>query len=260
MAFIERVEYIIGPYSALYGRNSFTGVLNIITKEGKDIRGFIADMTYEVPYNHHKIEIVAGNKIGKFDFYMSLYANGSNTGRDLAKEYPEKYSYEARQQALIDNGEGKTMHPDAPRDFYIPWHNEFVYLRLKHETGLFAELNYIESRMPKVSERFNPLLYYQNRETQMDMKTSNVSLGYEFKNKSIESRTVLNGQHYDYAGPNGYVQSNKKKWYADRFLGVKVEQQLRYKLLKSCLKIDRKQQKRLIQRCYGDVFFVNYRS
>ncbi len=36
---IERVEVIRGPSSSLYGTNAFLGVINVITKRGRDIRG-----------------------------------------------------------------------------------------------------------------------------------------------------------------------------------------------------------------------------
>jgi len=37
---IERIEFIRGPGSALYGANAFGGVINVITKEAEDIDGF----------------------------------------------------------------------------------------------------------------------------------------------------------------------------------------------------------------------------
>src|SRR4030042_5248923 len=36
---IERVEIIRGPGSSLYGTNAFFGVINIITKQGRDFKG-----------------------------------------------------------------------------------------------------------------------------------------------------------------------------------------------------------------------------
>ena len=36
---IERVEYVPGPGSAVYGTNAFFGVINVITKRGRDISG-----------------------------------------------------------------------------------------------------------------------------------------------------------------------------------------------------------------------------
>lgn len=42
---VERIEIVAGPASALYGANAFNGVINIITKNGKDKPGHHADFT-----------------------------------------------------------------------------------------------------------------------------------------------------------------------------------------------------------------------
>ncbi|MBN1007643.1 TonB-dependent receptor plug domain-containing protein [Amphritea pacifica] len=42
---IERVEYAPGPGSAIYGNNAFLGVINIITRRGRDIDGTVVDVT-----------------------------------------------------------------------------------------------------------------------------------------------------------------------------------------------------------------------
>ena len=45
VSLIKRLEIIRGPASALYGANSFFGVINIITKRGRDVKG--AEITAE---------------------------------------------------------------------------------------------------------------------------------------------------------------------------------------------------------------------
>lgn len=39
MNIIDRIEYIPGSGSSIYGANALLGVINIITKQGKDING-----------------------------------------------------------------------------------------------------------------------------------------------------------------------------------------------------------------------------
>jgi iron complex outermembrane receptor protein len=40
VALIERVEFVSGPGSSVYGPNAFFGVINVITKQGSDLPGF----------------------------------------------------------------------------------------------------------------------------------------------------------------------------------------------------------------------------
>src|SRR5262249_47298318 len=37
---VKRIEILWGPASALYGANAMTGVINIVTKTGEDMKGF----------------------------------------------------------------------------------------------------------------------------------------------------------------------------------------------------------------------------
>ncbi len=58
---IDRVEVIRGPSSSLYGTNAFFGVINIITKRGRDIKG--AEASTEVgSYESYKGRGTYGNK------------------------------------------------------------------------------------------------------------------------------------------------------------------------------------------------------
>ena len=57
---IDRIEIIRGPSSSLYGTNAFFGVINVITKRGRDIRG-----------------MEVSTEIGSYDSYLGRFTYGN---------------------------------------------------------------------------------------------------------------------------------------------------------------------------------------
>jgi iron complex outermembrane receptor protein len=58
---IDRVEIIRGPSSSLYGTNAFFGVINVITKRGRDIKGI--ELSTEIgSYDSYTSRITYGNR------------------------------------------------------------------------------------------------------------------------------------------------------------------------------------------------------
>src|SRR4051812_3159242 len=59
---IDRVEIIRGPSSSLYGTNAFFGVINVITKRGKDLKGL--EVSGEAgTFDSYKSRMSYGNKL-----------------------------------------------------------------------------------------------------------------------------------------------------------------------------------------------------
>lgn len=59
---VEKIEIIRGPGSSIYGSNAFFGVINIVTRNGNNIKGM--EISGEVSrYRAHKERVTYGNKI-----------------------------------------------------------------------------------------------------------------------------------------------------------------------------------------------------
>ncbi|OHB35549.1 MAG: hypothetical protein A2Y08_04425 [Planctomycetes bacterium GWA2_40_7] len=63
---IKKIEIIRGPGSAIYGENAFTAVINIITKDARDIDGVRVSSGYG-SFDTYDENIVFGKKYGKVD-------------------------------------------------------------------------------------------------------------------------------------------------------------------------------------------------
>ena len=83
---IERVEFIPGPGSAIYGSNAFFGVVNVITRNGKGVGGL--ELTTEVgSWGTYKGRATWGRRYSNdLDVLLSV-ADYSSRGRD--QYYPE---------------------------------------------------------------------------------------------------------------------------------------------------------------------------
>ncbi len=79
---IERVEIIRGPSSSLYGSNAFFGIVNVITKRGRDFKGIEASAEAG-SFDTYKGRLSFGNK---FKNGMEMLLSGSiydSDGQDL---------------------------------------------------------------------------------------------------------------------------------------------------------------------------------
>ena len=84
---IDRVEIIRGPGSSLYGSNAFFGVISVITKKGRDIKG-IQGSAEVGGYKTYKGRLTYGNQFANgAEFLLSGTGYGSKGDENLF--YPE---------------------------------------------------------------------------------------------------------------------------------------------------------------------------
>ncbi len=68
---VKRIEVIRGPGSALYGSNAFSGVINVVTKDGKDIDGVVLSGAAG-SFDTQKYNLLAGKNFGDLDVALML--------------------------------------------------------------------------------------------------------------------------------------------------------------------------------------------
>lgn len=225
---IERVEYIIGPYASLYGRNTFSGVLNIVTKNTEKIDGGILNLVYG-KHSHYQGTLIYSKNINKHEFYISFFKNYSIDGIDMTKEYPEYYNINNR-EGKIFQGKPVEFKDDISKDFILPWDHSEIYFKYQNDFGLALDLFYNCSEYPKVGNALSPLYYTSPKEAKVKDQIFNFRILYN-KNFSeiIKTNTSLIYQNYDWSGRNYYI-SGTKKWYAQKSNSFQIEEKIHYKV------------------------------
>lgn len=82
VAMIERVEFIPGPGSTTYGNGAFLGVINIVTKHGRDFGG--AQAAFESGPNHaRKKRVTLGKRLDNGADVLASFSMYGDNGRDV---------------------------------------------------------------------------------------------------------------------------------------------------------------------------------
>jgi len=196
---VERVEFIAGPYATTYGRNTFSGVINIILKQATNIVNAETSLMYGT-YNQIQASNAVMAKTEQWQMYFSMFYNYSKEGVDLVKEYPEYYSLDARLNSTLF-GKPVELAPNATDKFILPWKHTDVFFSLKHNSGLGLDLSVNSSEHAKVAPQFTPLFYASNKEAIIHDEVINTRVFFDTEiNKKLNSYTAFIFQNYDWWG------------------------------------------------------------
>jgi iron complex outermembrane receptor protein len=79
VALIDRIEYAPGGGSAIYGNNAFLGVINVVTKRGRDIDGL--QLTASVgDWSERMVRVTAGQRLANGAEWLLSATSHANTG------------------------------------------------------------------------------------------------------------------------------------------------------------------------------------
>lgn len=79
---IERIEFIPGPGSAVYGQNAMLGVINIITRSGSGVNGVELSTSYQIPESTIQERITWGKKFNNDINAVLSFSGLQSRGKD----------------------------------------------------------------------------------------------------------------------------------------------------------------------------------
>jgi outer membrane receptor for ferrienterochelin and colicins len=219
---IDRVEIIRGPGSVLYGNNAFFGVINVITRQGKQINGVEVSGMYG-SYNAYSGRVTIGDQLTNgLQFLLS--------GTIYHDDGPENLFYPQFDTPTlnVNNGIAHNMDGDGFGSFFgsvnykdFTVEGGYINREKTNPTGQFSEppfTTFDDPRLQTVDDRsyatlkyahnFSDTLdlsgdvYYDRNDYQIGYPLSEVIGGVPVSDFSVEHETG------EWAG--GEVQVNKK--------------------------------------------------
>jgi outer membrane receptor for ferrienterochelin and colicins len=226
---IKYVEFVLGPYASLYGRNSFSGVLNIVLKDAVDIGGTDLSYAYGTTYRTHQLQLVQGKQGENWGFLNSLYVNDSH-GRELGKNYPEVYSFESRNARSQDLGSG-SLSATAPNVWKMPHRTYDLYSKVSHKkSNLTADISLNKVDMPNIGLDHEPFIYFSSKDTNNEEMALNARLKHLYEKNKVRLDSSYVFQFYDMKLINGYAGSGNLKIIRDKGRSHLLENRLRLDL------------------------------
>lgn len=168
---IDRVEFVPGPGSAIYGGNAFFGVVNVITKSGKNFDG--SELAGEVAsYDTHKGRATFGKKFSNgLDVLFS--ASGYESAGRTHLFFPEFNTPQT------NNGVAENLDHDRYQRYFAKISFENFTLEAAHSernkavpTAAFGQVFNAPGSFTFDQQTFLNLRYYQNLTEQLELSGS----------------------------------------------------------------------------------------
>jgi outer membrane receptor for ferrienterochelin and colicins len=191
---IERVEVVRGPSSSLYGTNAFFGVINVITKRGRDQEGANIRTSYGT-FNATKTSVSAGKRFnnGIEAFLSGSFYNSDGNDHFFSKEFVDP----AANNGFPTNG-GFYNNNDGEQ-------SKRLLGKLTYGDFTFEGL-YVNRKKNLPTAPFETLFNSPNTNTVDQAYFYELKYDHTFENQlNVQSRISYN--YYDYTGLYPFVDT-----------------------------------------------------
>ncbi|HSY19876.1 MAG TPA: TonB-dependent receptor, partial [Candidatus Acidoferrales bacterium] len=220
---IDRVEIIRGPGSVLYGNNAFFGVINVITRTGKQVAGGEVSGMYG-SYDSYSGRVTLGNQFTNGLQYLlsGTYYNSDGPDNLFYKEFNTPSQNNGIAHKLDDDGFGSFFGSVNYSDFTLE--GAYIDRQKGNPTAQYGTL-FNDPRLRTDDDRSYATLKYAHKFPDIVDVSANVyydqsdfSIGYPFSSTFLKEKQT--GQ---WTGTE--VQVDKK--FGDRLI-LTVGEELRY--------------------------------
>jgi iron complex outermembrane receptor protein len=224
----DRVEVIYGPVSALYGRDAFTGVINIITKSVKEVDGVEMSSALGTDDYYYNYLNFGQELTSKIDLRFGGHWQQSENP-DLAEAYPDRY--QGFQQDLLNQNNTVAKTAATRGDRYIGDSDSYsVYFDLDfmkdfkvgYSRSFFSNPSTVNANPRRTlfteESEFNTLMesFYSKYEYELTSKLTTVS-SIDFSTFELLPSSKFTNDFADFSGFK-YAESER----------LNVEQQFNY--------------------------------
>lgn len=180
---IDRVEIIRGPSSSIYGTDAFFGVINVITKRGRDLKG--AEISGEAAsFDTYKARAGYGERFSNGIETIVSGSYSSSAGQNL---FFKEFDRPATNNGIARNCDGSEFYSFFSKTTFQDFAMEGAYISREKgiPTASFGTV-FDDPRNKTIDERgFIDLKYEHNFENQLDLMARSFYGHYDYDGRYI---------------------------------------------------------------------------
>lgn len=215
----KQVEIILGPMSALYGADAFTGVINIVTKTGREMEGGGLSGSYG-SYDTRDYSVVVGKRLDSFPFTktpflgnsgIAITAHGSDSaGAFMPGYYPGEFSwYNSQfQSGRMRNSPRNNSETIVPfRGFSAGGDSRFIHARLNMDHFEIGWIRMSESHSSSLGIRPEFTLYVEDAVFRTNYETVYGNYVFSSEDEKWVFNTMITKQSYEIDPRTKFIDS-----------------------------------------------------
>jgi len=230
---IKQIEIVMGPASALYGVDAFTGVINIITKKGSEANGVVISGSYgNYQTTNNSFMAGAGNEEISFVVTGNIYYSAEPHFPDI---YKDKYSWYNQNYktdgALLTSPWDNTIVNLPVQEYETPTTSYAVHAKLNvkdFEVGYFRNF---ESHSSSISTLPEYTVYSKDASFKFMVESFYSTYSYQSKNEKWKLQTTLSHSRDEINPASQYINTYTSYHPGYKYAfnnSLKIEEQFTY--------------------------------